>query len=102
MSDLIARLRDWSDGPDTSYLCDEAADALEQQAAEIEALRADAERWRIGHDRYETVRLLSVPQFQDAYILNRRTGKPFDEIIDDLRPFKQYDINKRAGKAVTP
>ena len=25
---------------------DEAADALEQQAAQIEALRADAERWR--------------------------------------------------------
>lgn len=36
-NDLIARLRDWSDGPDTDDLCREAA-------AEIEALRADAER----------------------------------------------------------
>jgi hypothetical protein len=80
--DLIARLRDWQIDPDE--LMQEAADALTAQAREIEALRADAERWRIGHDRYETVRLLSVPQFQDAYVLNRRTGKPFDEIIDDL------------------
>lgn len=53
------------------------------------------ERLRIGYDRYETVRLLSVPQFQDAYVLNRRTGKPFDEIIDDLRPF----MRPQAGKA---
>lgn len=36
---LIKRLQDWSDGPDTDDLCREAA-------AEIEALRADAERYR--------------------------------------------------------
>jgi hypothetical protein len=69
-NDLIARLRDWSDGPDTDDLCREAADALTaqenalgflrqiseqqayeinqqaatiaEQAREIEALRADA------------------------------------------------------------
>ena len=62
---LIKRLQDWSDGPDTDDLCREAADALtaqanslgflrqiseqqayeiNQQAAEIEALRADVER----------------------------------------------------------
>ena len=39
---LIQRLRLMS--PD--LIGGEAADALEQQAAQIEALRADAERWR--------------------------------------------------------
>jgi hypothetical protein len=104
-TDLIQRLRDYG----CCNIRKEAADALEQQAAQIAekdaeiawlrmltckcvennaaatALRADAEQLRVGHDRYETVRVLSVPQFQDAYVLNRRTGKPFDEIIDDLR-----------------
>lgn len=54
--------------------------ALELTAAEIEAFRK-------SHERYETVRRMSVPQFRDAYVLSTRTGKPFDEIIDDLRPF---------------
>lgn len=30
MSDLVKRLRDWSDGPETSALCDSAADRIEQ------------------------------------------------------------------------
>lgn len=30
MSDLVERLRDWSDGPETAALCDAAADRLEQ------------------------------------------------------------------------
>jgi hypothetical protein len=42
-NDLIARLRDWSDGPDTDDLCRDAAHALEAQAREIEALRAFAQ-----------------------------------------------------------
>lgn len=30
MSDLVERLRDWSDGPETSALCEAAADRIEQ------------------------------------------------------------------------
>lgn len=30
MSDLVDRLRDWSDGPETSALCEAAADRIEQ------------------------------------------------------------------------
>lgn len=42
---------------------------------------------RKGHDRYETVRRLDPAQWADIWKLNISTGKPFDEIIDGLRPF---------------
>lgn len=29
---------------------------------------------------------------QDAFVLNRRTGKPFDEIVDDLKPFLRLNV----------
>ena len=62
---------------------------------EIEALRAelakpepvDIERLRIGHARYEAARRMNPRQWADAWHLNLTTGKPFDEIIDDLMPF---------------
>ena len=51
------------------------------------ALMLEVERLRAGHDRYEVVRRLDVQAFRDAYLLNRRTGKPFDEIVAELAPF---------------
>ncbi|MGL4648071.1 MAG: hypothetical protein ACRC1H_01585 [Caldilineaceae bacterium] len=51
------------------------------------ALMLEVERMRAGHDRYEIVRRMNVDAFRDAYVLNRRTGKPFDEIVADLGPF---------------
>jgi hypothetical protein len=51
------------------------------------ALMLEVERLRAGHDRYEIVRRMDVDAFRDAYVLNRRTGKPFDEIVADLGPF---------------
>lgn len=50
---------------------------LERELAEA---RKDAER-------YQTARCMNVQQWKDAFLLNIKTGKPFDEIIDDLRPF---------------
>lgn len=47
----------------------------------------EMERLAVGNDRYETARLLSPEAWQEAWQLNIATGKPFDEIIDDLRPF---------------
>ena len=38
-------------------------------------------------DRYELIRRLSPRDFSDIYQLNISTGKPFDEIIDNLLPF---------------
>lgn len=50
---------------------------LERRVAELE----------IGHNRYEVARRMNPRQWADAWQLNVSTGKPFDEIIDDLRPF---------------
>lgn len=72
---LIERLR--LTLPDTPY----HRDALHREAAD------EIERLRAGHDRYEVVLRMSVDEFRDAYVLSRRTGKPFDEIVADLAPF---------------
>lgn len=53
----------------------------------LAALYAEIERLQIGHDRYEVARRMNPAQWRDAWVLNTRTGKPFDEIVDDLRPF---------------
>jgi hypothetical protein len=45
------------------------------------------ERLQIGNERYEIARRMNPSQWADAYKLNVTTGKPFDEIIDDIRPF---------------
>lgn len=53
---------------------------LECALAKLAKCERDAER-------YQIVRRMNAAQFADAFILNIRTGKPFDEIIDDLGPF---------------
>ncbi len=62
----------------------EAALVLIRQANEIERLR-------IGHDRYETARLMNPRMWSVAWEINVNTGKPFDEIIDNMRPFFMGD-----------
>ena len=46
-------------------------------AAEIEQLRAEVER-------YETLRTLNPRQFADLYAKNLETGVAFDELVDGL------------------
>lgn len=48
---------------------------------------AERERWIKGHDRYEVARLMTPGQWAYACRLNVTTGKPFDQIIDELAPF---------------
>lgn len=60
----------------------------------IEAL-AEIERLRTGHQRYETARRMNPRQWADAWKLNTTTGKPFDEIIDDMRPFMVPNVKVR-------
>ena len=43
--------------------------------------------YAIGFQRYEVARRMNPRQWADAWKLNTTTGKPFDEIIEDLRPF---------------
>ena len=45
------------------------------------------ERLRLAAQRYETARRMSPVQWAAAWKTNIETGKPFDDIIDDLRPF---------------
>ena len=42
---------------------------------------------RLAAERYETARRMNPRQWADVWKLNISTGKPFDEIIDNLRPF---------------
>jgi hypothetical protein len=67
---------------------------LARLRSELAACKEDAERYRKGHERYETARLLHPQQWKEAWLLNRNTGKPFDEIIDDLRTFGSAAIDK--------
>lgn len=46
----------------------------------LTALNKDAERYR-------TARCMPPHQWSAAWELNVATGKPFDEIIDNMRPF---------------
>ena len=63
----------------------EAADGefvkCDDAAAEIGRLTAEIAKLQTGHDLYEVVRRMSVPQFLDAYLLNRNAGQPFDDIV---------------------
>lgn len=51
----------------------------------------ELQRLRAVADRYETARLLNPRHWKDAWELSISTGKPFDDIIDDVRPFLRPD-----------
>ncbi len=44
----------------------------------------ELERFKTGHDRYEKLRRLNVPQFQALYQKNLSGGKSFDSLVDEL------------------
>ena len=69
-------------------------------AANPEVIRALLdERDALAKDaaRYAIARRMSPQQWADAWELNHRTGKPFDEIIDDLAPFFDAEMAGREG-----
>ena len=51
---------------------------------------------RLAAQRYETARRMSPRQWADAWKLNISTGKPFDEIIDHMRPFMAHNVQGKA------
>ena len=53
---------------------------------ECEACREEDEL-RKDAERYRTARCMTPHQWSAAWELNVATGKPFDEIIDNMRPF---------------
>lgn len=68
---------------DTLALAERAILQLERDQLDPDEI----ERLRLGHQRYEIARRMNPRQWADAWKLNLSTGKPFDEIIDDLGPF---------------
>ena len=60
---------------------------IEPTKLDTPRIRECVKRLQIGHDRYEVARRMNPAQWRDAWHLNIKTGKPFDEVLDDLRPF---------------
>lgn len=80
----------WADAVNLAYNARAASGKLTEKGVRLLAemvLKADKEGWRKGHMRYEIVRRMNVRQLRDAWQLNISTGKPFDQIIDELAPF---------------
>lgn len=77
MNDILSELRD--------------ADARGVAPPQNWTTRAadEIERLSIGYRRYETARRLNPRAWSEAWNENITTGKPFDEIIDELRPFME-------------
>ncbi len=67
---------------------------LEQSVARLET---ELELARVGALRYETARRMDPHRWGDAWKLSLFTGKHFDEIIDELRPFMFPQDAARAG-----
>lgn len=61
----------------------------------LSAAADELERLRISHDRYEIVRQMNPRQFAAAFEINLNLGKPFDQIIDELKPFMQMGADKK-------
>ena len=76
---LVTRLRGWADGePCQVEHIRNAADKLEQSAAEVKRLQ-------LGFERYEAVRKLNANEFAELYRRNIASGIAFDDLVDALR-----------------
>ncbi len=67
----------------------DASERIAELQGENLRLHAEVDRLNVSHQRYEFVRKLSARTFADVCKLNVSTGKPFDQIIDELIPFRQ-------------
>ena len=88
----------WYFGGAASHSADRNADGGYKYMPAAQAWNAwqagaknEREALRTGHQRYETARRMNPRQWAAAWDLNLKTGKPFDEIIDDMRPFMGHN-----------
>lgn len=59
--------------------------AISSMQNNLDAKDKEIEKYKQGYERYEKARLMNVKQWQDAFLLNIQTGKPFDQIIDEFK-----------------
>ena len=64
--------------------CDQRAAHEYKLMGENAALKAENERLKASHARYETLRKLNVVQFQHLYTKALQSPIPFDELVDML------------------
>ena len=81
----------------THFADDDTLKYIAKKLENIAELERKCDRLKIGHDRYETARRMNSRQWSDAFLLAITTGKPFDEIIDELRPFYFPERHKEPG-----
>lgn len=92
-ADVFVRLVEWLREPQRKRAANAFTAGIARQIAyalEMDVL-PEVARMHKGHERYETARRMNPQQWADAWKLNCSTGKPFDEIIDDLRPFMGFN-----------
>jgi hypothetical protein len=63
---------------------DRALKAWTEAVSERTAALLERDEYKIGHDRYEKLRLLSPMQFHELYEKNLKTGEHFDTLVDKL------------------
>jgi hypothetical protein len=61
-----------------------ALKAWTEAVSERTAALLERDEYKIGHDRYEKLRLLSPMQYHELYDKNIKTGEHFDTLVDKL------------------
>lgn len=95
LAERVAALRESAPTQWHSFMewSEKAISVMEELSAEVERLRACERDAR----RYREVRRWTPITFMNATQVNLKTGKPFDEIVDDLMPFTDAAIAREAG-----
>ena len=57
---------------------------------------AEFAKLQTGHDLYEVVRRMNVPQFKHAYVQGLYSTKPFDDFVADMAPFFGLTVRRVA------
>jgi hypothetical protein len=98
MKDLIERLRDYSRA-DTDAMLDEAADALEQQTAEIERLK-DMLRWHVDAQLEKSKRIATLEAALRKSVLMLKSLRPTTDNYEHRVAINQLldESNKALGE----
>jgi hypothetical protein len=84
----LATARDTDNIFDLIKICDDALavrpNDRELRIHDINWIR-EIDKYKAGHNRYEKVRTLNVPQFQALFLENLKGEKTFDQLVDELK-----------------